>query len=52
MDVIYVPQWLIEEFLNFLKGHIIEGDMTHKQMVMAINNFLDEINEAEVEVID
>jgi len=52
MDVIYVPQWLIEEFLNFLKRHIIEGDMTHKQMVMAINNFLDEINEAEVEVID
>ena len=49
MDNIYIPQWYIEQFLLYLRGHLLDGDMTHKQMVIAIDNYLKDIREAEVE---
>ena len=52
MDNIYIPEWHVKQFLNYLKGHIIEGDITHKQIILTINNYIKELNEAEVQEIN
>lgn len=44
---IYIPQWHVEEILYFLRGHIIEGDVTRKQLITAIDTYLAELQEAE-----
>jgi len=49
--VVYIPQWHMETFLYFLRGHLIEGDMTPKQMVIAIDNYLDDVKQAEIEEV-
>ena len=46
---IYIPQWHVKEILHFLKGHIIEGDVTRKQLITAIDTYLAELQEAETE---
>ncbi len=46
---VYVPQWHVEEILCFLRGHIIEGDVTRKQLITAIDMYLAELQEAETE---
>ena len=46
---IYIPQWHVEEILHFLRGHIIEGDVTRKQLITAIDTYLAELDEAETE---
>ena len=46
---VYVPQWHVEEILCFLRGHIIEGDVTRKQLIIAIDTYLAELQEAETE---
>ena len=46
---IYIPQWHVEEILRFLRGHIIEGDVTRKQLITAIDTYLAELNETETE---
>lgn len=46
---IYIPQWHVEEILRFLRGHIIEGDVTRKQLITAIDTYLAELDEAETE---
>ena len=38
-------------FYIFSEGHLIEGDMTPKQMVIAIDNYLDDIKQAEIEEV-
>lgn len=48
---IYVPQWYVEGFLINLREHIIEGDVTRNQLIGAINNILNEIENAEVTVV-
>jgi len=48
---IYIPQWHVEEILRFLRGHIIEGDVTRKQLITAIDTYLAELDEAETERI-
>ena len=48
---IYIPQWHVEEILHFLRGHIIEGDVTRKQLITAIDTYLAELYEAETERI-
>ena len=46
---IYIPMWYIESFLYFLRGHLIEGDLTVKQMITAIDNCIVDLNNAEIE---
>lgn len=46
---VYIPQWHVEEILYFLRGHIIEGDVTQKQLIIAIDTYLAELQEAETE---
>lgn len=46
---VYIPQWHVEEILYFLRGHIIEGDITRKQLITAIDTYLAELKEAETE---
>lgn len=46
---IYIPQWHVEEVLRFIRGHIIEGDVTRKELITAIDNYLAELDEAETE---
>lgn len=48
-ECVYIPQWHVEEILHFLKGHIIEGDVTRKQLITAIDTYLTELDEAETE---
>lgn len=48
-ECVYIPQWHVEEILYFLRGHIIEGDVTRKQLITAIDMYLTELNEAETE---
>lgn len=48
---IYIPQWHVESILYFLRGHLIEGDLTAKQMVSAIDNYLRDVENAETEEI-
>lgn len=48
---IYIPQWHVESILYFLRGHLIEGDLTAKQMVIAIDNYLRDVENAETEEI-
>lgn len=48
---IYIPQWHVESFLYFLRGHLIEGDLTAKQMVLAIDNYLADVERAETEEV-
>lgn len=48
---IYIPQWHVESILYFLRGHLIEGDLTAKQMVMAIDHYLADVERAETEEI-
>ena len=46
---VYIPQWHVEEILYFLRGHIVEGDVTRKQLITAIDAYLAELQEAEIE---
>ncbi len=46
---VYIPQWHVEEILYFLRGHIVEGDVTRKQLITAIDTYLVELKEAEIE---
>ena len=48
-ECVYIPQWHVEEILCFLRGHIIEGDVTRKQLITAIDTYLAELDEAETE---
>ena len=48
-ECVYIPQWHVEEILRFLRGHIIEGDVTRKQLITAIDTYLAELDEAETE---
>lgn len=48
---IYIPQWHVESILYFLRGHLIEGDLTAKQMVIAIDNYLRDVENAETEEV-
>lgn len=48
-ECVYIPQWHVKEILHFLKGHIIEGDVTRKQLITAIDTYLAELDEAETE---
>lgn len=48
---IYIPQWHVESILYFLRGHLIEGDLTAKQMVSAIDNYLRDVENAETEEV-
>lgn len=47
MNNIYIPEWHIKQFLYYLRGHLVEGDMTHKQMILAIDNYIKDVNEEE-----
>lgn len=47
MANIYIPEWHVKQFLNYLRGHLVEGDMTHKQMILAIDNYIKDVDEEE-----
>lgn len=48
---IYIPQWHVESILYFLRGHLIAGDLTAKQMVIAIDHYLADVERAETEEV-
>lgn len=53
MNNIYIPEWHIKQFLYYLRGHLVEEDMTYKQMILAIDNYIKDVNEEEaVEIND
>lgn len=49
---IYVPQWHVKNFLYFLRGHILEGDISQNQLLAAINTYLLELKEEKPELKD